>query len=234
MRPTRLLALASLVLLPTLAACGSSDSDEAGPDPTSPAPSAPATDPPTTDSPVTDPPATDAPQGIDWPAEEVDVVIDDGTFGSVAEMGDESDLVVVGEVVEVESIGRLTAAEDPAAPEYVAVTIRPSETLRGTGSDDIVLAWAAFDVGSDGERVATRILNGLRPPDVGDRVLVFADAVDPAFAELAGGVPTHQLVKLDGMAYLDGDQPVAAEVGSPAAEALLTMTLDDIRADLAS
>lgn len=221
MRSRSLIALATFALFPVLVACGSSD-DAAAPPPTSPAPAAPSTDPP----------GTDAPPSIEWPDEELDVVVDDGTFESVSEMGDESDLVVVGEVVEVESIGRLNVGQDPDAPEYVAVTIRPSETLRGTSGGDVVLVWAAFEVGPDGERVATRIINGLRPPDSGDRVLLFLDTVDPAFADLAGGAPTHQLVRLDGIAYLDGDQPVAGEVGSPAAEALLAMTLDGIRAEL--
>lgn len=227
MRSRSLIALATFALFPVLVACGSSD-DAAAPPPTSPAPAAPSTDPPGTDV-----PGTEAPPSIEWPQEEIDVVVDDGTFGSVSEMGDESDLVVVGEVVEVVSIGRLNVGQDPDAPEYLAVTIRPSETLQGASDGDVVLVWAAFEVDADGKRVATRILNGLRPPDVGDHVLAFLDTVDPAFADLAGGVPTHQLVRLDGIAYLEGDQPVAVEVGSTAAEELLTMTLDDLRAELA-
>ncbi len=60
--------------------------------------------------------------------------------------------------------------------------------------------------------------------------MLFLDPVDAAFNDFLGGELTHHLVKLDGIAYLDGDQVVAAEVGSTAAEQLRTMSVNEIRA----
>jgi hypothetical protein len=148
-------------------------------------------------------------------------------------MAEAAALVIVGDVVEVTSLGRPDLPEDPDAGEYVAVTVRAIETLAGQPADDVVLAWHAYDVDDDGRRIATLITNGVRPPAVADRLLLFLVPVDPAFDEHVGGAPTHQLVKLDGIAYLDGEALVAAETNSPAAEQLVTMDLSAIRDEIA-
>lgn len=149
-------------------------------------------------------------------------------------MGHASTLVIVGVVVDLQSLGRPNLAEDPYADEFLAVTIRTTETIKGQPTDEVVLGWDAFNVNPDGQRVATWISNGLRPPDLGDRMLLFLIPADPAFADHLGGAPTHQPVKLDGVAYLDGDQPIAGETNSPAAEQLISMPLNQIRDEVAS
>ncbi len=221
-------------------------------EPTAPPATAPATTaPPTTAPPTIAPPTTapDAPQPTTVapaaptpttvprsprPAATVEVEIDDGTFGSVSEMADAATLIVVGEVIDVTSLGRPFAAGAPNADEFVAITVRIGETLKGEPTDEIVLTWQAFATDADGRRTGTLVTNGLRPPDVADRLVLFLGTVDPAWSAVVGGVPTHQLVKLDGIAFLDGDQPISGEVGSLAAQQLSAMSLAEIRNAIAA
>ena len=135
----------------------------------------------------------------------------------------------VGDVVEITSLGRPYLDRDPNAYEMVQVTVQTVDTLEGTPTGEIVFAWQAFATDAEGNRIATVLTNGIRPPDLADRLVLFVTPVDPAFAELIGGDLTHQLVKLDGIAYVDGERVIAGEIGSPAAEDLLTMTLSEIR-----
>lgn len=163
-----------------------------------------------------------------------DLIVDDGTFASLEDMADASDIVVVGEVIDVTSIGRLAAATDPTADEFVAITVQPSEKLRGSSPGDVVIAWAAYSTDEDGTRVADRTVNGVRPPAVGDRVVLFLRQVDPGFAEFAGGAPTHELVKLDGIGFVTGDVVTEVEAGSAAAELLRGMTVASLRDAISS
>lgn len=200
----------------------------------------PDSSPPPTSAPVPGPtPAPTAPPTTPAeprPAVTEDVTIDDGTYDSVGEMGDNSSVVVVGDVVEVTSLGRPFADGDQYqnTSEYVAVTVETVDTLTGEPTGEVVLAWQAFATDSDGNRTATLLLNGIRPPEVADRLVLFLDPVDAAFNDFIGGELTHQLVKLDGIAYLDGDQVTAGEVGSTAAEQLRTMTVREIRVALSA
>jgi len=158
-----------------------------------------------------------------------DLIVEDGTFASVASMARAAELIVVGEVVEVVSLGRPDVEEDPNADEYVAVTTDVTEILKGDPISEVVLGWDAFGYDTDGNRVSTLLSNGVRPPQVGDRLLLFLVVADPAFADALGGVPSHQEVKLDGVAYLDGDRLIAGELGSRVADELLAMSLNEIR-----
>ncbi len=154
-----------------------------------------------------------------------DLIVDDGTFDSLEDMADASDIVLVGEVIDATSIGRPAAATDPTADEFLAITVQPSERLRGSYPGDVVIAWAAYSTDQDGTRVAVRTVNGVRPPELGDRVVLFLRPVDPGFAEFAGGAPTHELVKLDGIGFVTDDVVTQVETGSTAAELLRGMTV---------
>ena len=166
--------------------------------------------------------------GIDELPEE-DLIVDEGTFDSLDDMADASDLVVVGEVIDTTSIGRLGAATDPTADEFLVITVHPSETLRGSSPGDVVIAWAGYSTDKNGARLAVRTVNGVRPPAVGDRVVLFLRPVDPAFDAFAGGAPTHELVKLDGIGFVTDDVVSEVETGSPAAELLRGMTVASLR-----
>jgi hypothetical protein len=172
---------------------------------------------------------TSASSIVDRPTATILIEVDDGSFGSVAEMAQASTLILIGDVIDLTSLGRPDIVEDPHADEYLAITVRANEVLKGQPTEKVVLGWDAFSVDADGQRVATSISNGLRPPDLGDRLLLFLVPADPAAAEHLGGAPTHQPVKLDGVAYLDGDRVTAGETSSPAADQLRAMSLEDIR-----
>lgn len=242
----------TLTMLFAATACGSSDSADGAPttqppvvttpDPDDVAPTTPpveppgsgtppATDAPTTDAPPTTPTPT-APAAPARPSEFEDITVDDGTFDSIGAMGDDATLVVVGEVVEVTSLGRPFADRDPDANEFVSITVETIDTLAGDPVDEIVLPWESFGTDADGTRTTTLVTNGIRPADVGDRLVLFLRPADPQFAEFLGGTPTHQLVKLDGIAFLAEGRVFATELGSTAAEQLLGMSADDIRAAL--
>jgi hypothetical protein len=55
-----------------------------------------------------------------------------------------SELIVVGEVVSVESIGTPDWRDDPSASEYFIVGVRPNRTLKGTSPNAITIGWEAF------------------------------------------------------------------------------------------
>jgi hypothetical protein len=179
------------------------------------------------------PETLDADLPIDELPEE-DLIVDEGTFDSLDDMADASDLVVVGEVIDTPSIGRLAAATDPTADEFLAITVQPSETLRGSYPGDVIIAWAGYSTDEDGARLAVRTLNGVRPPAVGDHVVLFLRPVDPAFGAFAGGAPTHELVKLDGIGFVTDDVVTEVETGSPAAELLRGMTVASLRDAISS
>jgi hypothetical protein len=179
------------------------------------------------------PETLDADLPIDELPEE-DLIVDDGTFDSLDDMADASDLVVVGEVSDTISIGRLAAATNPTADEFLAITVQPSETMRGSYPGDVIIAWAGYSTDEDGARVAVRTVNGVRPPAVGDRVVLFLRPVDPGFADFAGGAPTHELIKLDGIGFVIDDVVTEVEAGSLAAELLRGMTVTALREAISS
>jgi len=157
------------------------------------------------------------------------MIVEDGHYATVEEMAQAADLVIVGDVVGVESLGRPSLEEDQWADEYVAITIDAAEVLKGGDVERVMLAWDAIQVDPNGNRVATLLNNGIRPPEVGDHMLLFLDPAAPSFVEALGGRPTHWPVLLDGVAYLDGDRLVAGETVSITADQLLAMTLPQIR-----
>jgi hypothetical protein len=98
----------------------------------------------------------------------------------------------------------------------------------------VIIAWAGYSTDEDGARVAVRTVNGVRPPAVGDRVVLFLRPVDPGFADFAGGVPTHDLIKLDGIGFVIDDVVTEVEAGSLAAELLRGMTVTALREAISS
>jgi hypothetical protein len=157
------------------------------------------------------------------------MIVEDGHYRTVEEMAQAAHLVVVGEVVGVKSLGRPDLEEDEWADEYVAVTIDTAEVLKGAPVEHVVLGWDAIQVDPDGNRVATFLTNGIRPPEFGDHMLLFLNPAPSSFVEALGGAPTHTPVLLDGVAYLDGDRLVAGETASSTADQLLAMSLPQIR-----
>ena len=77
------------------------------------------------------------------------------------------------------SLGRPHVGEDPWIDEYVAVTVDAVPDLKGEPVERVVLGWDAIQVDPDGNRVATILSNGIRPPEVGDRMLLFLDPASP-------------------------------------------------------
>ncbi len=174
--------------------------------------------------------STVVPTSLSYPDEiNGSMTVEDGHYETVEEMAQAADLVIVGDVVGVESLGRPSLAEDEWADEYVEITVNAAEVLKGGDVERVVLGWDAIQVDPNGNRVATLLNNGIRPPEVGDHMLLFLDPAAPSFVEALGGRPTHWPVLLDGVAYLDGDRLVAGETGSTTADHLLAMSLPQIR-----
>lgn len=143
----------------------------------------------------------------------------DGTAASIDELSERADLVVSGTVRSTFSLGRPDLSEDEYADEFVAIEIDVDAVIKGPDADTVVLGWDAINVDPAGERVATWIANGVPPPHNGDDLLLFLLAAEPDHAEVLGNVPTHQLLQLDGIAFLDGDGEITlTEPGSPLEE----------------
>ena len=190
---------------------------------------APSTATPSSTSSV--PPSTSTPpSSVPYPAERnTNRFTDDPVYESVEQLAADSTLIVAAEVSEVSSLGRPSLEEDPYADEYVAVSMRVTETFKGETPEHLRLGWSAINVNPDGQRVAVWVASGLPPPSVGNQMLLFLDEVDPAYDEFLGGIPTHEPVALDGIVYLENNVPVVVEQRSPAGEELLTMTLDSLQ-----
>lgn len=227
MRPSVLVGLAAAECL--VLGCGQAAGDGTRVAPTEPssvtatAASAPSTSSgPSSQEGTSSPPAEIRPteSSIVYPSDIRHVEVDDGTAASVAALWESATLVTTGTVQWVHSLGRPDLAEDEYADEFVAITIAPEEVLKGDEPAQVVLGWDALGVNPNGERVATLLANGLPPPIHGDRLLLFLVPADPAFVEALGGVPTHQFVQLDGVAYLDEAGNITeTEDDSPLADA---------------
>lgn len=220
---------AAVLFALALAACAS---PEAGGSPNVPTAPPRTSSPPTTavarpTSPPT-PPST-SPPDVTIPAElaDLDLVIDDGSFDSIASMAAASTVIVAGEVRAVRSLGQPDIGD--RTDEYVAAWIAVDETVLGQPIDDVVLGWNAYRATADGARVARYVTNGIAPPEPGDRLLLFLDPVDQAFADVVGGDLTHQLVKLDGILRLTDRTIVGGEAESSIVAELLGRTVDDVR-----
>lgn len=228
-RLTPTILLATLALAAAACADGPTLADEP-PDttvpPTTPEPAAP----PTAVPPATDPPTTIAPVEPELPERYVE--IDDGAFGSIGEMADASDVVVVATVT-----GRQPVTSDrddvvPSADELVDIRLRVDEVLRGDPGDEIRLTWFAYQLGDDGEPAATNLLNGIPVPQPGDRLVLFLRTVSED--EALVGDATHAPVLLDGIGYLDGDAVTITDDVVPDAAVLTGATLDEIRDSIRS
>lgn len=187
---------------------------------------------PTTTAELTSIPTTSAgvpPATVVYPSEIRELIVSEPTI-SLEELSLTASTVLTGRVTSVESLGRPSMEEDPFADEFVAITVDPEMVLRGERPNTVILGWDAILVGPEGDSIATLLANGVPPPTVGDSLLLFLAPVDPAFADFLKGVPTHQLVQLDGIAFLDdAGAIVGAEDGSPLADA---GTVADLRSSL--
>jgi hypothetical protein len=161
------------------------------------------------------------------PVATVDAVVTDDGDATLRQLVDEADVVVYGTAV-VESLGRPAAGQDQSASEYLGVTIEVDSVLAGVVDPPVRLAWESFQTSADGDRVATWVTNGLRPPQQGDEMLLFLGPVDPSFATFVGGFPTAAPVRLDGVAYLVDGVVTEVERNSPAGEELLGKTVEEI------
>lgn len=229
------LAITSLSLMSL--ACGSDASpqttDVTSPPSTTnpPGTDPPATDPPATDPPATDPPATDPPAADpDLPARPIDV--DDGAFDTIKDLGDSTDLIVVGTVTDEVSLGRPIETNDPSADEYLGLTISVETVVKGEPIGEVLLAWDAYALDADGQRVATNVMNGIPVPHVGDQLLLFLRPVDDQFAALLHGFPTHTPVLLDGVAFVEAGTVTITDSTAQDAAQLLGMTIEEITAQL--
>lgn len=149
--------------------------------------------------------------------------VEDGSY-TLGELTAKSNVIAHGSVTDVVSLGRPDIEEDPYADEFVGVTIKVLQSLKGDSIDLVQLAWPAFNVNARGERVMTWVANGVRTPEVGDEMLLFLLPVDEATSKHLEGFPTYAPVSLDGVAYLSNGRVVEVEVGSPAGSELLGMT----------
>lgn len=173
-------------------------------------------------------PDNSAPQDADVPTATVDATVTDDGDATVAQLVEEADVVVYGTVSGVESLGRPGAPEDPTATEYLGVTIEIDTVLAGATDQPIRLAWDAFQTNAGGDRVATFISNGLRPPQQGDEMLLFLGPVDPSYLDFVGGFPTFAPVRLDGVVYLEDGVVTEVERNSLAGSELTGMTITEI------
>lgn len=160
--------------------------------------------------------------------ETIDATVADDGDATLAQLVDESGVVVYGTVSRVESLGRPGAPEDPLATEYVGVSIEVDTVLAGAADQPIRFAWEAFQTNAGGDRVATWISNGLRPPQQGDEMLLFLGPVDPTYLQFVGGFPTVAPVRLDGVAYLDDSVVTEVERNSLAGQGILGKTIAEI------
>lgn len=167
------------------------------------------------------------------PVATIDATVTDDGDATLAQLVDEADVVVYGTVSAVESLGRPAAPADPHAAEYLGVTIEVDTVLAGATDQPIRLAWDAFQTNASGERVATFISNGLRPPNDGDEMLLFLGPVDPSYLEFVGGFPTFAPVQLDGVAYLTDGIVTEVERTSLAGQELLGKTIPEITSAIA-
>lgn len=158
--------------------------------------------------------------------------MDDGAFGTVAELADAAELVVVATVTDETSLGRPQAADDPSADEFLGLTVSVESVLKGPPIAEVLLAWDAYVVDGSGARVAATVLNGLPVPHVGDQLLLFLRPVDAPFKALLDGFPTHSPVALDGIAFIEAGMVSITDSSALDSAGLAGKTIDQVRAVL--
>jgi hypothetical protein len=239
MKLTSAIALTTLTALSLLAvACGdesppqatevtSPPSSASPPGTAPPDTSPPGTNPPSTNPPSTQPPATDAPtDDPDLPLRPIE--IDDGAFETLHDLGEGAELIVLGTVMDESSLGRPVETNDPSADEYLGLTIKVESVIKGEPIAAVLLAWDAYQVDADGQRIASNVMNGIPVPHIGDQLLLFLRPVDAQFAALLHGFPTHTPVALDGIGFVEDGAVSISDNSSPNVAQLVGKTIDEI------
>jgi hypothetical protein len=143
-------------------------------------------------------------------------------FDSVSDMASASQLVFVGQVVDV-SEGPFQPApetEDFKGTQSLKITIEVADVFKGDLSpgDAVSIEWSGYDVAEDGAKGPQRIVNGQLPPAVGDRNLWFLGDDGTRFG----------LVAYEGRLEVDdaGRLRLSGDVDSGAAHELDGLNLD--------
>lgn len=112
-------------------------------------------------------------------------------------MAEAAELIVIGEVVNVELAGGEigAGAGEDSFPQMALNTVEVTEVIKGTPMDEVVVGQLSFQRGSDGLREVA--VDGVLPSRVGDRVLLFLEQAPNSEWD-------WEAVSLDGLLWLDG------------------------------
>lgn len=146
--------------------------------------------------------------------------------GTLHEIAAQSVAVIVGEVVGVTSIGRPDLAEDEFADEYIALELRVERTMSGAGVTEVVVPWRAFNVGPDGQRRATWVVNGVPVPEVGDRLVLPLLELTPERAARLDASLSHAVGAMQGISFVDDGGSLTGRSVDSALTAI--ETIDDL------
>ena len=100
--------------------------------------------------------------------------------------------------------------------------------IKGAPIAVVLMAWDAYQVDADGQRIATNVINGIPVPHVGDQLLLFLRPVDDQFAALLHGFPTHTPVALDGIGFVEAGTISISDNSSQNAAQLVGKTIEQI------
>ncbi|MDF1598111.1 MAG: hypothetical protein P1T08_18740 [Acidimicrobiia bacterium] len=131
--------------------------------------------------------------------------VNETPYDNIASLTDASDLVIVGEVLAVRSIGTPDEAEDPHASEYFMVTVQPEKTLKGTAPSAVTIAWEGFITDGSGNRTLRVERSGVGMPELGMRVLLYLLEESRERSDFFGGEISHRLNTLDGILFVGAD-----------------------------
>ncbi|HHC08365.1 MAG TPA: hypothetical protein ENK55_06580 [Actinobacteria bacterium] len=132
-------------------------------------------------------------------------------YATLREVAAASSVVVEGVVVAVRPhriVGDAEPADGPEpfeAYEVSTIDVEVARVLAGTlDGDRVSFPWMTREKLEDGEPGRRVVVNGLPPPEVGDRYLLFLREILPADAESTGSAPpTHAVVVFESLLRVD-------------------------------
>lgn len=154
-----------------------------------------------------------------------------GSPGSLGELTERTDLVVVGEVVAVQPGRVMFAPEDEPEEQVLDVIVSVKEVLSGeTPTRSIVIEMDGWEIADDGTAGRLIIVNGVSPPAVGDEMVWFVNKQDG----MVDSAQRYGLASYDGIYFVnDGVLSSTVDGQESLGQRTTGMTLEELSAAIA-
>ena len=175
----------------------------------------------TTTPPASTQPRSPGPGHVGSPIADVDLLLPIATvynleeiFPSVEAMAADADVIVVGNVVAVDSFGTPEIADDPNPSEYFTITVAVTDDIKSDrDASKVSFVWEGF-ITRDEKRTQRVETDGIPMPVVGDDLLLFLIPEKPSVLAAWGAEHEFAVDTLDGILAITDDGKILAQVNA--------------------